>query len=149
MCLSLSLGAAFADGDIPVAANNANEQIVAVLVMLMGSVLWGQVVATFCGVVATFNPEAAHFRTTMDDLNRFMAMNGLPKDVRTRLREYFHQTKHLRLTLAHRTLLQQMSPMLQGEVAWRINERWLCRVWFLHGAEHAFVIQVCALPSHY
>lgn len=53
-----------------------SEQLVAVAVMLMGSVLWGQVVATFCGVVATFNPEGAEFRRTMDDLNRFMHLHA-------------------------------------------------------------------------
>ena len=49
------------------------RQVVATFVMLMGSMLWGQVLATFCGVVATFNPEAAEFRRTMDDLNKFMS----------------------------------------------------------------------------
>ena len=62
--------------------------------------------------------------------------------MRTRLREYFHQSKHLRDTLSHKHLLTQMSPMLQGEVAWHTNEKWLRRVWFFEGAEHAFVIQV-------
>ena len=118
------------------------ERVICVVVMLIGSVLWGQLIGTFCSVVATFNPEAAEFRRTMDELNRFMRLEGLDSAMRQRLREYFHQTKHLRLTLAHRHLLQQMSPHLQGEVAWRINERWLRRVWFLAGAEHAFVVQV-------
>ena len=124
-----------------------SEQLVATVVMLLGSVLWGQVIATFCGVVSTFNPEAAEFRRTMDDLNRFMRINNLAREMRTRLREYFHQTKHLRLTMAHRQLITQMSPMLQAEVAWRINERWLRRVWFLRHAEQAFIIQVALLLS--
>ena len=49
--------------------------------------------------------------------------------------------------MAHRQLITQMSPMLQAEVAWRINERWLRRVWFLRHAEQAFIIQVALLLS--
>ena len=118
------------------------ERAVNIVVMLMGSILWGQLIGTFCSIIATFNPEGAEFRRMMDELNRFMRLEGLDNAMRQRLREYFHQTKHLRLTQAQRQLLQQMSPLLQGEVAWRINERWLRRVWFLRGAEHAFVVQV-------
>ena len=38
--------------------------------------------------------------------------------------------------------------MLQGEVAWRIHQRWLRRVAFLRRAEHDFIIQVALLASH-
>lgn len=31
-----------------------------------------QVIGTFCGVIAAFNPEKTVFHRTMDDLNRFM-----------------------------------------------------------------------------
>lgn len=44
-----------------------SEQLVSTVVMLLGSVLWGQVIATFCGVVATFNPEGAEFRRTSEE----------------------------------------------------------------------------------
>ena len=68
--------------------------------------------------------------------------------LRIQLREYFHQSKHLHLTFANKRLLSQMSPMLQGEVAWRIHQRWLRRVAFLRRAEHDFIIQVALLASH-
>lgn len=63
----------------------------ATLMMLIGSMAWGNVIATFCGVVATINPEQSEFRRTMDDLNRFMALQDLQPKMKTRLREYFHQ----------------------------------------------------------
>ena len=78
----------------------------------------------------------------MDDLNKFMSRQGIAYETRCKLREYFHQTKHLRLASAHRQLLSQMSPALQAEVSWLCNERWLRHVWFLRGAEQGFVIQL-------
>ena len=51
------------------------------------------------------DPEGTEFRVTMDQLNRFMRMVEAPAEMRTRLREYFHQTKHLQQALAYRDAL--------------------------------------------
>ena len=71
-----------------------------------------------------------------------MSSTNLPKDMRMRLREYFHQSKHLADTVTRRNLLDKMSPQLAGEVALQVNEKWLRRVWFLTGAGQEFVVQI-------
>ena len=129
-------------GDISARPDNPAEQVCATVLMLCGSMLWGNVIATFCGVMSTLNPDVTEFRQTMDSLNRFMALQELPVEMQRRLREYFHQTKHLQLAAARRALITQMSPALQGEVAMMCNERWLRRVWFLVSAEEDFVVQI-------
>ena len=68
------------------------ERVVATMVMLVGSLLFGQVVGTLVSIISTFNPEAAEFRRTMDELNRFMNHHLLDHSLRQRLREYFHRT---------------------------------------------------------
>jgi len=35
-----------------------------------------------------------------------------------------------------------MSPSLQAEVSWYVHRKWLARVWFLHGAPSAFLVQL-------
>lgn len=71
-----------------------------------------------------------------------MSSTNLPKDMQMRLREYFHQSKHLADTVTRRNLLDKMSPQLAGEVALQVNEKWLRRVWFLTGAGQEFVVQI-------
>ena len=71
-----------------------------------------------------------------------MGATNIPKDMRMRLREYFHQSKHLADTVTRRNLLDKMSPQLAGEVALQVNEKWLRRVWFLNGAGQEFVVQI-------
>ena len=58
------------------------------------------------------------FARAQDDLNNFMHQKSLPPEMQRRLREYFHQTKHLQMANAQRHLFLMMSPSLQGEVAW-------------------------------
>ena len=46
-----------------------------------------------------------------------MELQDLAPEMRQRLREYFHETKHLQVAMANRKLLAKMSPALAGEVA--------------------------------
>ena len=76
-------------------ADNAfspSEQLMALILMLIGSLVWATMIAQVCGTVATLNPEVQEFRRTFDDLNRFMRYHGVPTMLRRRLREYFHRT---------------------------------------------------------
>jgi len=129
-------------GDIRAPDLNTWEQTWCLILMLLGGMIWGSVIATFCGVVANLDPAGTEFRTTMDNLNRFMALQGLPQDMKQSLREYFHQTKHLQLARANKVLIENMSPMLQGQVVWKVNEKWLRHVWFLAQAEDSFMVQL-------
>lgn len=63
-------------GDI--SATRWPEQVVAICVMLLGSILWGQVIGTIVSTISTFNPEATEFRRTMDDLNRTLPTCAVP-----------------------------------------------------------------------
>ena len=50
----------------------------------------------------------------MDSLNTFMSIHGLPSEMRTRLREYFQQTRHMHRGQERKHLMRLMSPQLQG-----------------------------------
>ena len=75
-----------------------------------------QVLATFISVVSTLSPDTNEFRRMMDELNGFMHREALPVPLQRRLREYFHQTKHLRVSKRQHELIKFMSPALQSEV---------------------------------
>ena len=110
--------------------------------MLSGGMIWGTVIAVFCGVLANMDPKGTEFKRTMDNLNSFMSEQGLPNEMRVKLREYFHQTRHLQVARSNKELISMMSPMLQGKVVWEINQRWLKHVWFLRNAEDKFMVKL-------
>ena len=129
-------------GDIHPTAGNASEQIVALLLMLTAGMLWGHVLGTFCGVIATFNPDLTAFREMMDDLERFMSTEGLPTTIRIRLREYFHESEHIRASGVRQRLLSLMPPQLKHEVAYLTTAQVLEDIWFLRGSSHHFLVQL-------
>ena len=52
-------------------AHNEVEQLVATVLTLLASITWAQVIGTFCGIIATLDPNGVHYRQMMDELNYF------------------------------------------------------------------------------
>ena len=93
--------------------------------MLLGGVLWGYVVGTFCGTIASLAPATREFRATMGELNSYLERHHVGGELRRRLREYFHRTRHLDNTTTQGKLLMMMSPALQARIVLDVNQRWL------------------------
>lgn len=118
-------------GDIT--PQNTTETLIGVFCMLCGASLWAYVVGNVCGVVASLDVRTLAFRQTMDDLNFFMSEKALDHDLRGRLREYFHQARHMHQTGNYEGLLRKLSPKLRGEVALATNRDWISKVsYFRH-----------------
>ena len=79
-------------GDVAATAGNTVEQIVATSLMIVGSMVWGLILGTIVSDLNNLDPESKAFRNTMSELNRMMVREELPREMRVRLREYFHQT---------------------------------------------------------
>ena len=82
-------------GDIAATPANSAEQMICAMLMLLGGMMWGYVIGTFCGIIATLNPDSDEFRRNMGDLNKFMVLHEavIPKPFQLQLREYFHQVR--------------------------------------------------------
>ena len=118
-------------GDLPATPYNAGEMWVCTTLMLLGGGIWGFVIGTFVSIIANLGPATREFRRNMDDLNSWMARHSMNPVMRLRLREYFHQTRHLYESTDASRLLTLMSPMLQAEVVLEVSAKWLRKVWFL------------------
>ena len=99
--------------------------------MLAGGALWGYLIGTFCGLAASLSPSVQAFREDLSALNNMMSIYMLPSELRYRLREYIHETIHLRNTDQRNRLLAKLSPSMQGEVSWLVNQKWISRIWYL------------------
>jgi len=132
-------------GDISATAGNAGEMIVGTLLIITSALFWGYIIATFCGVISNMDPAVSAFRIEMDELNSFMRQEGLEQEMRRRLREFFHESFHVRKSEAQQRLLLTMSPALHREVVLRTNRRWLKDVWFCKGANEMLLVELALL----
>jgi len=129
-------------GDISATQGNIGEHVVATLIMISGAIGWGLVLGVIVGNLSNLDPDGDLFTQTMSELNKMMGREELPNEMRIRLREYFHQTQHVRMTNKRSELLALMSPNLQAEVAWECSKGWLSKIWFLEGSSNAFLVRL-------
>ena len=128
-------------GDVSASQFNVTEQFICVLIMLLTGMLWGYLIGIFC-TMAALSPTVQSFRDEMSDLNSFMNEHKVVPEMRFRLREYMHQTVHLRMTEARRELLTKLSPAMQGEMSLLINQKTIGRVWYLANVEIGLLIHL-------
>lgn len=131
-------------GDISATPFNVHEQIVCSIIMLGTAMLWGFLIGVFCSLAAS-SPSVQAFRDELSQLNNFMADYNLPGELRFRLREFVHETVHLRNAEAQNALISKLSPAMQGEVSLMCNSRWVATVWYLRrGAQLELLIEIAS-----
>ena len=128
---------------------NTTEKLIATIMILLSGVFWSQLIGVLCGIAANLSPATQAFRKEMGELNNFMNNNPglLDQPTRYRLREYLHQSVHVKNIAAQKNILGQFSPGLHSEVVWKVTERWLSGVRFLRGVEKELLVACAPRPS--
>ena len=111
--------------------SNVVEMILCVILMVVSSVLWVYTMGQMCAIATSMDPDTAHFHRVMDGLNMFMRERGIDRQLRVRLRVYFHNCRKMYRMGGDTEILERMSPMLRGVVALEAHRPWLRRVWYL------------------
>ena len=122
-----------------------SETVMCVLLQFFGCWLWTYVLACCVDVVAGNDPDALEARQQKLALNRFCSFFKLPSSTSKRLREYFRERKALQMARGRQQILGFMSPGLQAELAWSVNERWLKKIVLLNKPLEA-ILNNCPQP---
>ncbi|CAK9117591.1 unnamed protein product [Durusdinium trenchii] len=109
---------------------NIVERVVCTMIILTAGLCWAYVLGEVCAIVSDMNSETQAFRKKMTDLNTMMWEQGLPYELRCRLRSFFLQNRHQALHVTRQRLRDSMSPQLQSEVCIALNLAWIRKVTF-------------------
>ena len=101
-------------------------------------------VGVFCTLAAA-SPSVQAFRDELSQLNNFMAAYSLNPGLRFRLREFLHETVHLRNAEARRVLLAKLSPAMQ---VWHVACACGLCMWPVHVHVLSPAMQVPPLAAH-
>lgn len=107
------------------------ETIIVTSMVVVGALIWTQVLALFCDIASNSHPGLTEFRQQLDGLNELIRTNNLPSDMARRLREYLHQQRGVQLRQHTEQVLLRLSAALQIEVVLHCHRHWLDRIWFL------------------
>ncbi|CEL92732.1 unnamed protein product [Vitrella brassicaformis CCMP3155] len=119
------------------------EYGVCVVCMLIGGMIWAYIIGNAVNIITNIDIHTHEYQRTMDDLNDMMRDRRLEPNLQVRLRTYFQNAHHLQRLISHRTLIDKMSPQLQGEVALAANKPWLQKVsWLRDCTNNQFVVEI-------
>lgn len=126
----------------PPAQSEAETLLVTALV-INAAFLWTIILAKFCDVATNADPALTSFHQKLDDMNRFILVNNVPKEMARRLREYLLQQKDHLLQEEAARAVPMLSTALQIEVVLHCNRDWLDAVWFLRELEEVCLVKIC------
>jgi len=121
---------------------NRPEYVVFIIGILIGSVIWAMVVGTICAMMTTGDPHTIAFKQQMDALNNFIAEMNIPHEMGVAARSYLRNTRELRKKLSYDQLVARLSPGLQGSMMLHMSQSTFASVWYLHGLEPDFLVQL-------
>eukprot|EP00397_Hematodinium_sp_SG-2012_P001168 GEMP01001169.1.p1 GENE.GEMP01001169.1~~GEMP01001169.1.p1 ORF type:complete len:1624 (+),score=210.31 GEMP01001169.1:37-4908(+) len=118
------------------------EYVISVLLMWILGLLWAFCIGSFCGLIATLEPQKTESKNRMDAVNRMLEHQKLPPDLCRKVRTYFVQSCESWETKGFQGIIHTISPMLQREVARATNQRWLGKLWWMRRVSDDFVAAV-------
>lgn len=127
-------------GDIT-AANPLEYKVCTVFFVLCG-VSWAYIIGSICSIIGNLDPLTLHYQRNMDLLNIMMDDYHLDTDMRKRLRRYFAATKSMQRQMNQKSVIEALSPGLQGELSVLFTQRWLDQVWYLSNLEEDAVTEI-------
>lgn len=120
-CLVVAIGQ-LSGGSISIAPENQAENILFLLALLAGSVIWAIVQGVVCGIITVGDPHYITHRQNMDQLNFLMADMGVNQEVKIRVREYYKNTLSLLRRQDYPDILTLLSPILMTDVCLKMSE---------------------------
>jgi len=119
-----------------------SEVITLTGLVLVGALIWTDVLASFCDIATNADPLQTSYNQTMDDLNVFMSQRFLPRPMRETLREFFMHTRHLMHAEAGVAVLHKMSPDLRHRTALYCYGNYFKLIQHFRLVEDAFLVQL-------
>merc|ERR1711959_427812 len=71
------------------------ERGLCIVLMLIGACVWAFIIGQACTALSQLGAHSSKFKQTLDDLNHMMAEKDIPREMRVRLRGFFHETKEV------------------------------------------------------
>ena len=95
------------------------------------------------GIISSLTANEAKTAEVMDSVNEFVATASIPPELANRLRAYFrHQHATANALTKWHGLLDELSPVLRGDVAFAVNASWIRRILLFRAVPASMLIEL-------
>jgi hypothetical protein len=129
-------------GDI-VARTNV-QMLFTCAVQIVGVGVFGFVLSSVAGIIARSDAAREHHMDNLDKIETFMSMHSPPKELRSKIRNYYHYMWMNKKGYNDDALLDDLPSKIQSELIFHINKKIIEKAPFFKGASHEFVNELMA-----
>ena len=113
---------------------NVAEQVLCLIVGLVGCIVMAFLIGDLCNVVGNMDPVGNDYTMTLDMLNSYLDEQNTPPALRMKLREYMGLAEKTFRDEQHKRILERLSPTLKAIVAHQNLGREVARIGFYEQA---------------
>ena len=124
-----------------VSPTNFYEYAILSSMMLVGGLMWAYVLSSLCSIFSELNPHEKAYKNQMDELTYFMEAQRLPRSLRQRLRDFFHQTQDCARAEGFDEIFLRMSDQLRSETAQLVAQDSLSKIWYFNRANQRWQVE--------
>jgi len=122
------------------------EQFLALAVMLIGSAVFGVVLARMTDLITALDAAGFRKRERLDVLKGYMRSSYIPSSLHRRLRKYYTYYLDAGVNFGvQQEVLKELSPSLRTEVLLFLNKEMVAHIPFFHNQHPGFVVSVCSM----
>ena len=122
------------------------ERVVSIIIMLVGSVIFGIVVGGMTNVLEQINSVRARATEKKDYVKAMLRERAIPQVLITRTKQYYnHYLLECADVATEQKILSELCPPLRTEVLLFLNARTVESIHFFHGQDSTFIVSVCKM----
>jgi len=116
------------------------EYVFACFGMVVMAAFWAYVIGSVCSIVSTLQPHELEYQRAMDNLNLMLRDRKMPQEMRSQFRRYFMEARERSKQTIEQSVIDHMSPMLQGECAMFMHKEALEQIWYFKELDKEAVV---------
>uniref|UniRef100_A0A7S1CN86 Cyclic nucleotide-binding domain-containing protein n=1 Tax=Bicosoecida sp. CB-2014 TaxID=1486930 RepID=A0A7S1CN86_9STRA len=128
-----------------VSAHTNGERVFALLLMLVGAVVFAIVVGRMSALAQSMNRGSILQQRVADDVQEMMRYRNLPRDLRSRMRQYYSLYLDNKPFYDEAAIMRELSPALRRDVVMFMNKDLISKVPFLRDADSGFLSEISPL----
>lgn len=122
------------------------ERVVSIIVMLVGSVIFGIVVGGMTNVMEQMNWVRMRATEKQDTVKAMLRERGIPQALILRTKQYYnHYLLECSDVATEQRILAELCPPLRTEVLLFLNARTVESIHFFRGQDSTFIVSVCKM----
>jgi len=104
-----------------------SEQILVLVLNLLGAFQWAYVTGKVVDIICNLNPDRTAFRNGLDQLNDYCRFHGLSSNISIELREYYYSKREWYRAQARSHVAEGFAPSLAEKVIWESSREVLTK----------------------